>query len=284
MEEFMKNPDKNQGWIKLHRQIQDNELWFSERFTKVQAWIDLLLLANHKPTTIFIRGVEINLERGQLAYSQVTLAHRWGWNERTVKRFLQMFEKRGMIQSKTTNISTIITVSNYQKYQEYTEQNTKLNAERVQSKIQTDNNDNKDNNEKKNIYVEDKNKKEPGEQSEVVNDILEYFESTLKTKIVLRGRESKAIRDMLNVGYSENGIKNAIKYMHENDEYFKDKPFDLFDVARQMPRYKAQGEKIKAEREALNTEFTNKKPQVRYEEVKDERGRVINYKEVYSEE
>lgn len=57
-----------QGWIKLHRQIQENEFYFSERFTKVQAWVDLLLLANHKPATLYIRGVEMRLLPGQLAW------------------------------------------------------------------------------------------------------------------------------------------------------------------------------------------------------------------------
>ena len=38
----------NQGWIKLHRTLQDNKLWYSEPLTKGQAWVDLILLANHK--------------------------------------------------------------------------------------------------------------------------------------------------------------------------------------------------------------------------------------------
>lgn len=203
---------------------------------------------------------------------------------RTDKKFLKKYKFATFTPTTEGTIAQLFDTSIFDVNEDNSTDKITNKQQSINGQETTNNNGNKDNNEKKNIYVEDKNKKEPGEQSEVVNDILEYFESTLKTKIVLRGRESKAIRDMLNVGYSENGIKNAIKYMHENDEYFKDKPFDLFDVARQMPRYKAQGEKIKAEREALNTEFTNKKPQVRYEEVKDERGRVINYKEVYSEE
>ena len=33
------------GWIKLHRSITDNQLYFKEPFNKTLAWIDLLLLA-----------------------------------------------------------------------------------------------------------------------------------------------------------------------------------------------------------------------------------------------
>jgi len=31
------------GWIKLHRQITENIYWFSERFTKPQASVNLLV-------------------------------------------------------------------------------------------------------------------------------------------------------------------------------------------------------------------------------------------------
>jgi hypothetical protein len=116
-----------QGWISIHRQIMENEFWFAERFTKAQAWIDLLLLANHKPATIFIRGNEINLIKGELAYSQLSLAERWKWNFKTVKKFLESLIKRGMIKVSGGNVTTVITILNYQKYQEYGEQNKSIN-------------------------------------------------------------------------------------------------------------------------------------------------------------
>lgn len=139
-----------QGWIKLHRSIQENEFYFSERFTKAQAWIDLILLANHKPATIFLRGVEVNLSRGELARSQVTLASRWKWNERTVNKFLKMLEKREMIHIRSTNVTTIVSIRNYNLYQDSTEQSTVQETEQSTSRIQTDKNDNNE----KNVVVE----------------------------------------------------------------------------------------------------------------------------------
>lgn len=130
-----------QGWIKLYRSIQGNEFYFSERFTKAQAWIDLLLLANHKPATIFLRGVEVHLGKGDLAYSQISLSKRWKWNERTVNKFLTMLEKRQMIQSRKSNITTVISIINYTLYQSSTEQTTQQNTEQSTSRIQTDKND-----------------------------------------------------------------------------------------------------------------------------------------------
>ena len=106
-----------EGYVKLHRQIIENDLWFSEKFTKAQAWIYLLLLATHKDRTLYIRGVEINLKPGQLCYSQVSLADRWKWNRKTVNKFLNDLEKRKMVDTKKDNITTIISINKWVLYQ-----------------------------------------------------------------------------------------------------------------------------------------------------------------------
>lgn len=107
-----------QGWISLHRQIMENEFYFVDRFTKMQAWIDLLLLANHKPVTIFIRGNEINLKEGQLAYSQLSLAKRWKWNRKTVDKFLSMLQNREMLDNRKTHLTTIISILKWNDFQQ----------------------------------------------------------------------------------------------------------------------------------------------------------------------
>jgi hypothetical protein len=126
------------GFIALHRQITENELWLSERFTRAQAWIDLLLLANYKQSTIFIRGNEVHIVRGELCYSMVSLASRWKWNRRTVDSFLTWLEKRQMIHSRKNHITTVITILNYSLYQDTTQQT----AQRSSSRMLTNKNDN----------------------------------------------------------------------------------------------------------------------------------------------
>lgn len=151
-----KTIDYKSSWIKLYRQIINSEFWFAERFTKAQAWVDLLLLANHAPTTCFIRGIEIRVRRGQLAYAQSTLADRWKWNERTVNSFLKLLENRRMIQFNSDNVTTVTTIRNYNQYQKSTGQTTDQNTEQSKSRIQTNKNDNNDKN--NNIQVRhDKN-------------------------------------------------------------------------------------------------------------------------------
>jgi len=116
-----------QGYIKLYRQIMESEFYFSEKFSKSAAWIDLLLLANHKESTFFIRGIEIKLAPGQLAYSQLTLAKRWKWNFKTVKKFLDMLELRKMIFQSVNKVTTLITIVNWSEYQDNQEINSQKN-------------------------------------------------------------------------------------------------------------------------------------------------------------
>lgn len=136
-----------EGYIALHRKIEENEFYFSEKFTKSQAWIDLLLLATHSNHTAFIRGFEIKLKPGELCRSQLTLAKRWKWNFKTVKKFLNLLEKREMVETKTDNITTVIFIKNWKHYQllrnevaKKTKTNGEQNGEQKESRMETINN------------------------------------------------------------------------------------------------------------------------------------------------
>ena len=111
-----------EGWIKLHRKLTDNFLWQCERFTRGQAWVDLLLLANHKKAFFYLRDHKINIERGQVGYSQLKLAERWKWSRSKVKKFLKDLEKEQQVEQQITHSTTIITIINYDEYQEKEQQ------------------------------------------------------------------------------------------------------------------------------------------------------------------
>lgn len=106
----------------------------------MQAWYDLLLLANHKSTIRFLRGVDVKLNVGELAYSIRSLSNRWRWNERTVKRFLNWLQTKEMIHTKINNVTTIIAIVKYIDYQQNTDQTTDQNTEQLLSRIHTDKN------------------------------------------------------------------------------------------------------------------------------------------------
>jgi len=109
------------GWIKLYRSITDSWIWTAdEKYDKAHAFIDLLLLANHKEVTIPIKGNPTTIERGQHYTSIEKLAVRWHWDKKTVRKFLNNLKKTNTIDylaNKATG--TTITILNYDAYQSY---------------------------------------------------------------------------------------------------------------------------------------------------------------------
>ena len=96
----------------------NDPLWAAEKFTKAQAWVDLLLRANHRKRNIMLGMNEIEVDRGQLVTSQVKLSARWRWSRGTVNRFLNSLKKAHRIEHRTISNSTMITICNYNIYQD----------------------------------------------------------------------------------------------------------------------------------------------------------------------
>lgn len=117
--------ENSTGWIKLHRAIMDHPDWLSEPFTRAQAWVDLLLLANHKAGHIRKRGIAITVDRGQVGHSEQTLASRWQWSKGKVRRFIVELTRLSQVSRrisqktvlKKTSVSSLIYIVNYEKYQ-----------------------------------------------------------------------------------------------------------------------------------------------------------------------
>ena len=107
------------GWIKVYRSIFDDEWYFSEKFTREQAWIDLLLLAEYKPKVFMIRNNKVHLERGQLAISIRNLSERWKWGINKVQSFIKELEELERIDTQKSHLVNIISICNYDIYQEY---------------------------------------------------------------------------------------------------------------------------------------------------------------------
>lgn len=214
------------GYIKLHRQILENEFYLSENFTKSQAWIDLLLLASYTQRTIFIRGIEIKIYPGQLCYSQLTLSKRWGWSDKTVKKFLELLVSKDMIDYKGGKVTTVITILNWAKYQNSTEQNDSMNSsvsssfnesesEQLSEQLSEQNPNNFRTNKK--VKKEEKEKKEKKEknlsltQTEkiLINELLEIFciqyreVKGIEYSLIDKPKELRAISTLLSSYRSE---------------------------------------------------------------------------------
>ena len=93
-------------------------MYFSDPFTRMQAWIDLLLVANYRDSVIYVRGNKVDVKRGQIAKSQDFFATRWKWSRGKVIRFLDELQKCGQIVQQKSNVITLISVVNYEYYQQ----------------------------------------------------------------------------------------------------------------------------------------------------------------------
>ena len=84
----------------IQRKILESKMWLSEKFTKGQAWVDLIGLANWADSNATIRGIKFQVKRGQVARSERFLTQRWGWSRNRVRRFLYDLENEQQIEKK----------------------------------------------------------------------------------------------------------------------------------------------------------------------------------------
>lgn len=107
----------NKGYIWLHRELQDNPLWNSEPFSKGQAWVDMLLRANHQRNEFIIGNELIVVERGQFFTSELKLAEKWKWSRKKVRAYLSLLKTLKMATTVGTSKGTMVTIENYALYQ-----------------------------------------------------------------------------------------------------------------------------------------------------------------------
>lgn len=107
-----------EGYIKLYRKIVDHQLWRDKPFSKGQAWVDLLLMANYKDSKFLVGNELVSAEAGQIITSEVKLSERWGWSRHKVRDFINMLEKDKMLVKISDSKRTCLTLCNYSDYQD----------------------------------------------------------------------------------------------------------------------------------------------------------------------
>ena len=139
-----------QGWVALHRAIQEHWLWKEKPFSKGQAWIDMLMMANHDDNKFLLGNELVEVKAGSFITSELKLAERWGWSKTKVRSFLNVLQNDSMIVKKSDRKKTTITIENYSVYSVYkTTEKPQKNHKKTTEKPQknTNNNENNDNNE-----------------------------------------------------------------------------------------------------------------------------------------
>jgi len=107
---------KDKGFIPLYRNIRDHWVWQDKPYSKGQAWIDLLLKANHSARKMSTKGGFLEIQTGQLVSTERHLADDWGWSRGKVRTFIYALKSDQMLAQEKAQGLTVTTVCNYREY------------------------------------------------------------------------------------------------------------------------------------------------------------------------
>jgi hypothetical protein len=178
------------GWIRLDRKITENWLWEDTPFSKGQAWVDLILMANHKDNKFPLGEDVISVDRGSFITSELKLMQRWGWSKTKVRTFLSQLQNDQMLIKKSDNKKTTLTIVNYGIYQDTeTAEEPKKDFKKTSKRLQKDTNN-------KETSITNNNIKTYSENAELNSAILDFIEFR-KSKAMKAPMTDKAIELMI---------------------------------------------------------------------------------------
>lgn len=122
-----------EGWIKLHRKLLQSSLFNTSDAHLLQLFIFLLLSVNHEEKKIILNGEEIIVKKGQgvfgiksivfaltkCKYEKTNLFSKY---KTLYYRKLKILEKLEILNIKSTNKYSLITINNWEQYQSFEEQ------------------------------------------------------------------------------------------------------------------------------------------------------------------
>lgn len=107
----------NEGFIKLSRKFFANPFWAEKRkFSRCEAWLDLIQMAKIEKTTVIVNGKVIILGRGQVCASIRYLSERWGFTTMHTRTFVSLLKSTNMITTHKHNNETVVTLVKYGDY------------------------------------------------------------------------------------------------------------------------------------------------------------------------
>lgn len=112
------------GWIRIYRSIKKHWLYPKNRpLTELEAWITILIEVNHESEKVRLGYDIFECNKGEKYYSLDTWAKVFNWNKSKVRRFFILLQNDSMIETKSVQKTTHLTVCNYESYQGYRNDN-----------------------------------------------------------------------------------------------------------------------------------------------------------------
>lgn len=197
------------GWIKLHRKILDSPVFENEKILKV--FMYCLLQASHKDHTHLVGTQVVNLKAGQMVFGRESWSKRLKIKESTLYRYMKLLETLNIIEIKTNNKFSIVTVVNWGVYQDSNNQS----EQQMDNKWTTDE------------QQMDTNKNVKNEKNEKNKDIVAYLnEKTGKDFKFTTKKTQTLINARLKEGFNEDDFKQVID--NKCSEWLKDEKMNQY--------------------------------------------------------
>lgn len=106
---------EDKSYIKLFRKLLNSPIFENEKALKI--WIWCLLKATHKERLQLVGQQEVNLEKGQFVFGRKKASEELRMTESTIYKYIKLLEKLRMINVKSNNKFSVVTVEKWEEYQ-----------------------------------------------------------------------------------------------------------------------------------------------------------------------
>ena len=103
------------GWVKIHRKILRSPIFDNANLLKV--WVWCLCKATHEPRKHLVGNQLVELEAGQFVFGRKSAAEELKLSDSSVYRYMQILQKLEMLNIKSNNKFSVVTVMKWDFYQ-----------------------------------------------------------------------------------------------------------------------------------------------------------------------
>ncbi len=155
---------QNLGWIKLHRKLLDNAIFYKADY--LQLWLFILLRVNHEEANFIWNNQTQQVKQGSGIFSQKQIAVLLKMPISKVNRILKFLQNENQILVTTCNKYTIIEVLNWAKFQQEEQNGNQTETKQKSTRNQKENKQKSNRNQLETNNNEKKEKNDNNEKNE----------------------------------------------------------------------------------------------------------------------
>jgi len=216
------------GYIKLYRKLLENLVFKNEKALKVFIWC--LLKASYTDNEQMVGFQKITLQPGQFIFRRSQAAEELGMAESTLYRCMMWLVSEGILDIKSNNKFSIVTIVNWALYQlAEPKMNSKVNNKRTANEQQDDIDNinisnNIDNiNNKVDINNNKNKKKEKKDKNNIYNAIFEHWNSK---KIIVHQKLTDEFKKDIDKALKQSSLEEIIKAIDHYAEAYHDPKYE----------------------------------------------------------